>query len=66
VNTLQNDLAESLNLDLLLACEEFGQARQRQIQKDTPAHRAAVAECLTRIDACLDMWLDLHPAQAGS
>lgn len=66
MSTLQTDLADALGLDLSLACQEFGQARQRQTEKDTPAHRAAVAECLTRVDACLDMWLDLHPVPAGS
>jgi hypothetical protein len=64
MTTLQADLAECLGLDFSLACQDLEQARQRQRDKDSPGHRAAVAECLARIDSHLDMWLDLHPVRA--
>jgi hypothetical protein len=65
MSALQADLVDTLRLDLSVACLELGQARQQQREKDTPDHRAAVAECLARIDAYLDMWLDLDPLRAA-
>jgi hypothetical protein len=50
-------LETALNLDLSLAWSELAEARARQSRKDAPAHRAAVAEILARIDALLDMRL---------
>jgi hypothetical protein len=66
MSTLQADLIDTLRLDLSVACQQFGRARQQQCEKDTPAHRAAVAECLARIDAYLDMWLDLDRLRAAA
>lgn len=51
-------LSRELHLDFTRAREELDDARQRQRQKDTPDHRSAVAACLTRIDAVLDMYLE--------
>ncbi len=48
--------------DFALACSEWSDARARRHRKDTPAHRAAVAEAGARIDAVLDMYLDARPA----
>jgi hypothetical protein len=65
MSTLQADLVDMLRLDLSVACQELGHARQQQREKDTPDHRAVVAECVARIDAYLDMWLDLDPLRAA-
>ena len=46
-----------LLLDFALASVEFGKARRRQSDKDTPAHRAAVEAAQDWIDAVLDMYL---------
>jgi hypothetical protein len=51
-------LPRELHLDFARAREELDDARHRQRQKDTPDHRSAVAACLTRIDAVLDMYLE--------
>jgi hypothetical protein len=51
-----------LEADFALGCAEWSAARSRQQRKDTPAHRAAVAEAGARIDAVLDMYLDARPA----
>ena len=48
--------------DFDLACCEWAEARLRQQEKDTPAHRAAVAEWTARIDAVLDMYLEARSA----
>jgi len=48
--------------DFALTCREWSEARSQQQRKDTPAHRAAVAEAGARIDAVLDMYLDARPA----
>ena len=44
--------------DFDLACCEWAEARLQQQAKDTPAHRAAVAEWTDRIDALLDLYLE--------
>jgi hypothetical protein len=48
--------------DFALARSEWSAARSQRQRKDTPAHRAAVAEAGARIDAVLDMYLDARPA----
>ena len=48
--------------DFAAACTEWSAARSRRQQKDSPAHRAAVAEWTDRIDAVLDMYLDARLA----
>src|SRR3954464_11345523 len=45
-------------MDFTTACGELAEARFQQSCKDTPSHRAAVAEARARIDAVLDMYLD--------
>jgi hypothetical protein len=54
-------LREALRVDFSRTCAQLAEARLRQDEKDTSANRAAVAECWTRIDAVLDMYLlDMH------
>jgi hypothetical protein len=55
--TLDN-LESALSKDFAVGCTELAEARFRQSRKDTPGHRAAVAEAHARIDAVLDMYLD--------
>ena len=47
--------------ELAAARDRLAQARLRQSRKDSPAHRAAVAERLARIDALLDVYLQVRP-----
>ena len=56
--TTADDLQSALAQDFRSACEEFTEAREQRAGKDTPAHRTAVAESLSRIDALLDMYLE--------
>jgi hypothetical protein len=51
-------LRDELEVDFTRASYELAEARLQQAEKDTPDHRAAVAECSARIDAVLDMYLD--------
>ena len=55
-------LRSVLEKDFALASGEWSEARSQQQRKDTPAHRAAVAEWTDRIDAVLDMYLDVRLA----
>ena len=57
MNITSYSLREELAVDFSRACAQLAEARLRQIEKDTPANRAAVAECWARIDAVLDMYL---------
>ena len=50
-------LREALRVDFSRTCAQLAEARLRQDEKDTSANRAAVADCWTRIDAVLDMYL---------
>jgi hypothetical protein len=56
--TLHVGLAEELQHDFSRARAQLTLARLHRAKKDTPANRAAVAECLARIDAVLDMYLE--------
>jgi hypothetical protein len=56
-------LREVLEADFARARRAWSQARVRQAGKDTPAHRAAVAEAAARIDAVLDMHLEARAAR---
>ena len=47
-----------LDLRLVQARARLADARCEQLKKDTPGHRNAVAECVSRIDALLDMYLE--------
>jgi hypothetical protein len=51
-------LHDELEVDFATAACELAEARALQAEKDTPDHRAAVAECIARLDAVLDMYLD--------
>ena len=48
--------------DFAAACTEWSAARSRRQQKDSPGHRAAVAEAGARIDAVLDLYLETRLA----
>ena len=51
-------LLDELEVDFATAACELAEARALRAEKDTPDHRAAVAECSARLDAVLDMYLD--------
>jgi hypothetical protein len=51
---------DRLLADFAQACAEFAQVRRHQQGKDTPAHRIAVLESRARIDAILDIYLELQ------
>jgi hypothetical protein len=53
-----SDLRDELEVDFTRASCALTEARFLQAEKDTPEHRAAVAECSARVDAVLDMYLD--------
>jgi hypothetical protein len=57
MNIIGCSLRDELNVDFSRACVQLAEARLRQDEKDTSANRAAVADCWTRIDAVLDMYL---------
>ncbi|MGY1823240.1 hypothetical protein [Geodermatophilus sp. SYSU D00079] len=50
-------LRDELEISFARASCDLAEARTRQAAKDTPGHRAAVAECRARLDAVLDMYL---------
>ncbi len=52
------DLRAALGADFTGACAELAAARRAQARKDTPAGRAAVAQCRDRVDAVLDLYLE--------
>ncbi|MDT7704911.1 MAG: hypothetical protein QOG20_518 [Pseudonocardiales bacterium] len=47
--------------ELAVARARLAEARLRQSHRDSPAHRAAVGEHRTRIDALLDLYLEIRP-----
>ena len=55
-------LRSVLEDDFAMASFEWTEACNQQQRKDTPSHRAAVAEWTDRIDAVLDMYLDARLA----
>jgi hypothetical protein len=59
MTVLCTSLAVELQDDFSRARAQLGEARLQQAEKDTPANRAGVAQCLTLIDAVLDMYLDI-------
>lgn len=61
--TTTESLQTTLDRDFRTACDEFAEARQQRARKDTPAHRTAVAESLSRVDALLDMYLEVRAAR---
>ncbi len=58
MTTICDNLAEQIAGDFSQACAELAQARHHQRLKDTPAHRAAVADWRARVDAVLDLFLE--------
>ena len=52
-------LRDELDADFARACAELTEARLLQARKDTPTSRAAVAQCRGRIDAVLDLYLEM-------
>jgi hypothetical protein len=57
---LLDSLHDRLLIDFARAGAELAEARRRQQAKDTPAHRTAVLDCRARVDAVLDMHLELE------
>jgi hypothetical protein len=60
MTALCTGLAVELQHDFSRAQAQLGEARLLQMEKDTPANRAAVTRWLTLIDAVLDMYLDVR------
>ncbi|SNR24540.1 hypothetical protein SAMN06272737_101265 [Blastococcus mobilis] len=58
------DLRAELEADFGRARERLVEARRRQQVKDTPRHRAAVADCRAGIDMVLDLYLTVVAAPA--
>lgn len=58
MTTMSDTLRDSLRVDFSLARLELAEARLSQQLKDTPAARAHVEECRSRLDRILDTWLD--------
>jgi hypothetical protein len=58
MTTVTVSLREELRHDFSQARSDLARARLRHAKKDTPAERAAVADCLMRIDTVLDMYLE--------
>jgi hypothetical protein len=52
-------LRDELRVAFAGARQELAEARLLQERKDTPEHRAALSECRSRMDAVLDLYLDL-------
>ena len=52
------NLRSELELDLVQAHARLAEARREQVKKDTPGNRSVVVECVSRIDALLDMYLE--------
>lgn len=55
---VQDTLGNAILLDLTRAWVELTEARTLHAERDSAAHRAAVAECHARIDSLLDMFLE--------
>jgi hypothetical protein len=60
-----NTLTDDLRTDLLQARADLIDARRAQQDKDTPDHRAAVGQQRDRVDALLDLYLDLSASATG-
>jgi|1185.fasta_scaffold691851_2 hypothetical protein len=58
MTTICDSLVDQITGDFTQACAELAKARHNQRVKDTPAHRAAVADCRAQVDAVLDLFLD--------
>jgi hypothetical protein len=64
MTTVIDSLPMELRRDFTRAHGELADARRRLRQKDAPDHRSAVDQCLARIDAVLDMYLDVLAVRA--
>jgi hypothetical protein len=60
MTTMCASLVEELELDFSRACEQLVRARRRQVEKDSLANRAAVAERLAIIDDILDLYREVR------
>ena len=58
VITPSANIRSELDLGLVQARARLAEARSEQLRKDTPGHRNAVAECVARIEALRDMYLE--------
>jgi hypothetical protein len=58
MTTVCDNLTDQLILEFAWACTELAAVQLRQAQKDSTAHRAAVAAGRARIDDVLDMYLE--------
>jgi hypothetical protein len=58
MSVVHDTLGDEILLDLSRACLELSEARTRQAERDTSANRAVLAECHTRMDSLLDMFLE--------
>jgi len=56
VGDLRGDLVAAFGR----ACAQLVEARLQQAQKDTPSHRATVRACKARIDAVLDLHIEME------
>lgn len=54
---ITDSIRDELALDFDRVRLELLEARLLQREKDTPAHRKAVADCSARLDAVLDRYL---------
>jgi hypothetical protein len=60
MTTVVGSLDTELRLDFLQAQLALANARRRQFLKDTPERRSTVADRLARVDAVLDLYLDMR------
>jgi hypothetical protein len=62
--TIRDRVTDPLEIaldELAVARDQLAEARLRLSRRDSPAHRAAVGEHLARIDALLDLYLEIRP-----
>jgi hypothetical protein len=62
---VQGTLVSEILLDLSGARIELAEARRHQAKRDCAVNRAAVAEWDARIDALLDLFLEISASGAG-
>jgi hypothetical protein len=59
MTAVHDSLRAELGSAFFRCCAQLAEARRRQRRKDTPRNRDAVAECRARVDAVLDLYLDI-------
>jgi hypothetical protein len=62
MSTVADSLVEEITRELSRACVEHSHAVVQRRERDTPTHRARVAEASAKIDSLLDMYLDAGAA----